>query len=199
MDKKIKDIGFWLCLGKNIKIGSVGIQQILETKVDIESIFNLPETNLRKLGLSPRLIEQILICRQYDPNEIVAELKNHGVSIITLNSPGYPRLLKEIHTPPTLLYYKGRLDSSAFTIGIVGSRKPTDYGRQVTYDLAYKLASSGTCIVSGLALGIDSIAHEAALDAGGQTIAVLGCGLDTIYPKKHEQLAKRIRKWWFYY
>lgn len=100
----------------------------------------------------------------------------------------YPPLLTEIASPPELLYALGELPKGE-AVAIVGSRRPTDYGKQVTYQLAYELAQAGIVIVSGLALGIDGIAHQAALDAGGKTIAVQACGLDRIYPASHRRLA----------
>lgn len=113
------------------------------------------------------------------------------ITEISLQNADYPDMLREIANPPKQLYTLGDLPKGV-AVAIVGSRKPTDYGRQVTYQLAGELAAAGIAIVSGLAYGIDSIAHEAALDAGGQTVAVLGHGLDMIYPSAHRGLAKRI-------
>lgn len=104
----------------------------------------------------------------------------------------YPALLKEIANPPKQLYMLGLLPRSAPCIAIVGSRKFTAYGKEVTARLAYDLASIGITVVSGLALGVDTIAHKAALEANGKTVAVLGCGLDQIYPLSNRDLAKRI-------
>ena len=193
MDKIINDTGYWLCLGKNPKIGAVGFRRILETKVSLGIILNSSESKLRRFGLSNKLIREILYCQEhFTPEWVISELKRYKVSAITINNPSYPRLLKEIYDPPSIIYFRGRLDLNSLMIGVVGSRKPTDYGKHVTYDTAYKLASNGICIVSGLALGIDSIAHQAALDAKGKTVAVMGCGLDKIYPTSHERLANEI-------
>ncbi|MDB5162198.1 MAG: protecting protein DprA [Candidatus Saccharibacteria bacterium] len=107
----------------------------------------------------------------------------------------YLRPLIELAHPPTNMYYSGILPPErSATVAIVGTRRPTSYGKEVTYDLAYKLARKGVVIVSGLAFGIDAIAHRGALDAGGTTIAVLANGLDTIYPSSHTSLAKEIIK-----
>ena len=110
---------------------------------------------------------------------------------ITQSNSEYPALLSEIPSPPKLLYALGELPKGE-AVAIVGSRRPTDYGKQVTYQLAYELAQAGIVIVSGLALGIDGIAHQAAIDAGGKTIAVQACGLDQIYPSRHRRLAMDI-------
>lgn len=114
------------------------------------------------------------------------------ISQLKRNHPSYPALLAEIGTPPQPLYYLGKLPGSTPAVAIVGSRKATAYGRGVTHRLASDLAAAGIVIVSGLALGIDSVAHRAALEAGGRTIAVLACGLDQIYPSTNRNLAKTI-------
>lgn len=114
---------------------------------------------------------------------------------ITLSQVGYVQPLINLASPPKGLYFKGRLpDTRRTTVAIIGSRRPTSYGKEVTYELAYKLAKQGIIIISGLAHGVDAIAHRAALDAGGITIAILGNGLDSVYPGNHRQLAETIIK-----
>lgn len=103
----------------------------------------------------------------------------------------YPTLLREISGAPATLYVRGVLPQQPM-VAIVGSRRPTDYGREITEMLSRELAEAGCCIVSGLALGIDEFAHLAALDAGGATLAVLGCGIDQLYPASNARLGKRI-------
>lgn len=116
------------------------------------------------------------------------------VNKLTLSSTDYPELLREIASPPKQLYVLGELSPllSQPRLAVVGSRKVSVYGRQVTQQLAGEAARRGIVIVSGLALGVDGIAHQAALDNGGRTVAVLPSGLDKIYPASHHQLAKRI-------
>lgn len=112
---------------------------------------------------------------------------------IQLSDSTYPGSLRNISSVPKLLYTLGNLHNvPELLISIVGSRRPTQYGIDATYQLAYELADQGVGIVSGLALGIDTVAHRGALDAGGYTIAVLACGLDRIYPSSNRELAKRI-------
>ncbi len=106
-------------------------------------------------------------------------------------SPDYPSLLREIPQPPDVLYSLGAIPKGT-AVAIVGSRKCSPYGEEVTYRLSYDLARAGLIIISGLALGIDGIAHRAALDAGGKTVAVMAGGLDSIYPARHRGLAKEI-------
>ncbi len=110
---------------------------------------------------------------------------------ISKNSNQYPSLLAEIAQPPKELHIVGKLPDLPM-VAIVGTRKMSDYGKQATYRLSHDLAKAGLVIVSGLALGIDAVAHQAAIDAGGVTIAVLGCGLDTIYPSINKPLAQNI-------
>jgi DNA processing protein len=112
--------------------------------------------------------------------------------IITLADPDYPRLLREIPDPPPFLYVSGRLDSSALKIAVVGSRNATGYGLTTTKNLCADLASLGITIVSGMARGIDTAAHEGAMAGGGKTIAVLGSGLERIYPAENANLFHRI-------
>ena len=106
---------------------------------------------------------------------------------------GFTSVLETIHTPPNQLYSIGKVPQKRVpTVAIIGSRKPTPYGIEVTHKLAFNLARSGVVIVSGLALGIDSVAHKAALEAGGTTIAILANGLHKIYPASHTSLAREI-------
>lgn len=113
------------------------------------------------------------------------------IAQVNYDNDQYPVILREIGSPPQRLYVRGEL-SRAPHIAIVGSRRPTAYGEQVTYMLASELAAAGICIVSGLALGIDGIAHRAALEAGGTTIAVLGSGLNQVYPARNRGIAAQI-------
>lgn len=113
------------------------------------------------------------------------------IQLLNKKHKSFPVLLKEIHKSPTQLYVQGILPSGPM-LAMVGTRKPTPYGREVAYRLAFDAAASGLVVVSGLAYGIDGIVHQAALDAGGKTVAVLGCGLDVCYPSRHRGLARDI-------
>jgi DNA processing protein len=114
------------------------------------------------------------------------------INSISTTHDTFPERLRTIPSPPTRLYFKGSLAAYSLGVAIVGTRKPTAYGRHVTADLAGRLAERGAAIISGLAHGIDGIAHEAALTNGGHTIAVLACGLDRVYPAAHHRLATSI-------
>ena len=116
-----------------------------------------------------------------------------GVHIIAFSDAIYPSLLREIHDPPPLLYVKGNLDCLQKTsVAIVGSRAASSYGKRVSFILAGELARAGIVVTSGLALGIDGHAHAGCLDGGGRTIAVLGCGVDVVYPRSHAALYKKV-------
>ena len=150
---------------------------------------------LRKIdGLSPAMCELLIQKPVLYPIERELELINkYGCQVLTLYDDAYPQLLKEIDSPPLVLYIKGELTSEdALSIALVGSRNAKDYGRKVSYRLSYQLAQRGLTVISGLAKGIDTSAHRGALEAGGRTIAVMGNGLSVIYPASNRDLVKKI-------
>ncbi|HOH43847.1 MAG TPA: DNA-processing protein DprA, partial [Candidatus Hydrogenedentes bacterium] len=123
------------------------------------------------------------------------QMKTHGVSMVTMDDPAYPVSLAETYDAPVLFFIKGTLlESDQKSIAIVGTRRPSSIGLKTAHQLAYELAARGITVVSGLAEGIDTAAHKGALDAGGRTIAVLGCGLDSIYPASNKTLSEEISR-----
>ncbi len=155
----------------------------------------LPE--LLSAGLDAEIADAFIRWREANPPEqILSELDRHGITTVSISDPAYPPLLKEIPDPAHTLFVRGSLEAlrAAPAIAVVGTRRHTQYGQIVTERLASELAASGAAIVSGLALGIDGIAHTASLSAGGKTVAVLGSGVDTshIFPSAHRRLAARI-------
>jgi len=129
----------------------------------------------------------------FDPVAFARQLKEKDVFLLGLGYPGYPEPLSVINSPPPVLYARGQVAPLLpDKIAVVGTRKATEYYLKRTRALAHDLASLGLTIVSGLALGIDGAAHEGALDAGGQTIAVLGSGIDVVYPPQHESLYRQV-------
>ena len=129
-----------------------------------------------------------------DAIRIVAWCHRNGIRILTLDSEDYPASLREIDEPPAVLYCRGRLPllGGRLAVGVVGARKADAYGLRVAYKLSFEMAAAGAVIVSGMAAGIDAAAAAAALNAGGETIAVLGCGIDLVYPSHHTRLAAEI-------
>jgi DNA processing protein len=159
-------------------------------------IYDMSEQELKETRLlTDKNIHEIL---DNQKRERVIQIYNlmikHNIKMINIFDEKYPHNLKQIYDPPIALYYIGKLDINDFSIAIVGSRRTTNYGAYSSRRLSYDLAMRGVQVVSGLARGIDKIAHEGCLDAGGKTIAVLGCGLDNMYPPENKGLFDNIIK-----
>ena len=189
-DDKKYWIGFNLVKG----IGSVRFQQILSYFNDLSMAWSAPSEAYRQVGLPERVLNNFLKIRQeLDLDQYFESILTQGISVLTLLDEEYPSLLREIDQSPPVLYIKGSLEPvDSFAVALVGTRRLTAYGRQVTRDTSIFLAGHGITIVSGLARGVDGLAHRHALEAGGRTIAVLGSGVDVIYPPEHRKLAEAI-------
>ena len=190
MDDKRYWIGFTLVKG----IGAVRFQRLLERFDDIESAWKASPADLAGAGLGLKLIERLVAVREkVDLSLIWAQIQAKGIHVLTWLDEGYPQRLKEIEQPPPVLYLRGDLtEEDTWAVAIVGTRRVTPYGRQVTEEIASFLAANGVTLVSGLARGVDAIAHNAALRAGGRTLAVLGSGVDRIYPPENRTMAEQI-------
>jgi DNA processing protein len=177
-------------------IGSQKIKSLLAVFGSAENIWQADLETLRQVLGGEKLPERIIFEKQnINPNEEWEKLEKTGIRLIDFSSSAYPLLLKEIHNPPYLIYTRGELAfNQSPTIAIVGSRKFSRYGEQLANTFARDLAKAGFVIVSGLALGIDAISHRGALEAEGQTIAVLGSGVDneSIHPRANYNLAQEI-------
>ena len=167
---------------------------LLDRFGSIRTAWNAPLGELVTLGLDRKSIESLQEKRGIlDLSHELAKVEQAGASLLTWDSPGYPRYLREIPNSPPLLYVLGEIKSSdQWALAVVGTRRLTVYGRQVTKELVTGLVRNHVTIVSGLAKGIDGEAHKSALDAGGRTIAVLGSGVNHIYPSEHRSLARQI-------
>jgi DNA processing protein len=193
VDNLQKDDKYWLALGKNPKLGPAAFSEILSKNIPMEAVFTAGKAALSDLRLSERVTKAIQECQEkVIPDKVLEDLVKREINFITIQDDKYPILLKELYDPPAILYYKGKIEDDSLKIGIVGSRRATSYGLEATAELAEGLAKSGITIVSGMAIGIDTAAHRAALDANGRTIAVLGCGIDQIYPSRNLNLVKEI-------
>lgn len=189
----MEELKYFVALNTHQKIGPITFKKLLDYFGDLEKVWKVKQIDLKKAGLTEEQIKAIIeIRKKVDPDKELEKIKKLGLFVMTIKDKNYPKLLKEIYDPPSIIYYKGKIFDDDLKIAIVGSRACTSYGRRVAENLAFDLASEGITIVSGLALGIDSVAHKAALDAKGKTIAVLGNGLDRIYPDCHRKLAKDI-------
>lgn len=189
-EPKLAYIGFNLVKG----IGAARIRTLLDVFGDVQTAWQASAPDLRSAGLSQRIVDNILQVRaEVDLNKAWERLEHQGIAVLTWDDPQYPRRLAEIEQPPPVLYLRGEIqDIDEWAVAIVGTRNPTAYGRQVAVEFASTLAHSGVTVVSGLARGIDAAAHQACLEAGGRTLAVLGSGVDMIYPPEHRQLAGKI-------
>ena len=190
MDDKKYWVGFNLIKG----IGAVRMQALINHFETLESAWKAAPADLAAAGLSLKLIERIVQAREnIDLERVWARIESQGIKILTWEDAAYPQRLKEIEQPPPVLYVRGDyLPDDLFAVAIVGTRRVTAYGRQITEELASYLASNGITVISGLARGVDAIAHQVALKSGGRTIGVLGSGVDKIYPPEHRQLAERM-------
>lgn len=176
-------------------IGPHRVRRLVEAFGSAASALGAPEPELRRVqGLGSELAAAIR--RWEDSVDLARELRRIrevDAAIVTWNDPAYPAALRESHAPPMVLYVRGRLDErDRHAIAIVGSRRTSHYGLNCARKFAFQLAASGLTVVSGLARGIDTSAHEAALAANGRTIAVLGSGLGKLYPPENHPLADRI-------
>jgi DNA processing protein len=130
--------------------------------------------------------------RDFDPQAVYGNLARRGISVLTLDDAGYPELLKEIPDPPPALFVDGLVPATT-AVAVVGSRKASTTGIEAARRLGRALGEHGVCVVSGLALGVDAAAHEGALEAGGPTVGVLGCGIDVVYPRSNRSLFEGVR------
>lgn len=190
MDDKKYWIGFNLIKG----IGAVRMQGLVAYFGDLDSAWVADPASLAEAGLGAKLVERVIAAREsVNLDQVWAKIEAQGIKILTWADDEYPSRLREIDQPPPVLYIRGEyLQDDLFAVAIVGTRKVTPYGRQVTEEIASFLAANGITVVSGLARGVDAIAHQAALKVGGRTIAVLGSGVDKIYPPEHRALAEQM-------
>ena len=190
MDDKKYWIGFNLIKG----IGAVRMQALIQYFGDLEAAWKAAPAELAEARLGKTLIERVVQAREgVDLDKLWERIEKQGIKILTWQDESYPERLKEIDQPPPVLYIRGEyLPDDLFAVAIVGTRRVTPYGRQITEELSAFLAASGITVISGLARGIDAIAHQSILKAGGRSIGVLGSGVDKIYPPEHRGLAEQM-------
>lgn len=186
---------YWLALSFIPGIGRVLYKKLVEHFGSPEKIFSLSAEELKRIdGIGEKLARSIL---DYNWKEEVAKeislIQQGNVQVITLSDEEYPENLKKIYDPPTFIYLKGNIKKDdERAIAIVGSRKATTYGRLMAEKLSRELVYNGVTVVSGMARGIDTFSHKGALSGGGRTLAVLGSGIDVIYPPENKQLLEDI-------
>lgn len=191
---QMKQDCYWIWLSRINGIGARKFLSIYEHFGDIEKVYSAKEIDFYGISnINKRDVNHILKNKNLEETiEYMKKLKKQKVGLLLYKDNNYPTLLKEIYDPPAVLYYKGNMKIDDIAISIVGSRKASYYGLKMAKKLAYELASLGVTIVSGMAKGIDTYAHKGAIEAGGKTIAVLGCGVDVIYPIENSDLMKEI-------
>lgn len=189
------DQKYWLGFSLIPKIGTKRILDLYNWFGELGSAWHAKERDLRQSGLDGQSMTNVLQHREtLDLDSEMEKIEKAGAWLLTLHDARYPALLQELNEMcPAVLYVRGALfPQDDLALAIVGTRKPTKYGRDATKHLAQQLAKQGVTIISGLAEGIDSEAHRATLHAGGRTIAIMGCGVDVIYPREHGELAQAI-------
>lgn len=198
LKQTLKNDIFYLIALSDIKgIGNQFLLKLIRHNISLAHLFEDPHYFEKSLKLSSDIISNIKtinLKNNYSLNEVKAWLdESENNQIIKITDHNYPELLKEIHSPPPFLYIKGNIESlSSDQIAIVGTRNASEYGLNNAYNFSNKLAESNYTITSGLAIGIDTQAHKGALNANGQTIAVLGTGLKQIYPFQNKKLADQM-------
>ena len=185
----------WIELNMTPGIGPRAAARLLERFGSAEAVYNATRSELEQLRLAPEAVDSIVARNlRFKAEAEIAALRKLGGEILLLDDGVYPPALREIYDPPIVLYVKGAwsecLDQPC--IGVVGSRKCSTYGQNAAMMLARDLAQRGVTVVSGFARGIDAAAHRGAVEAGGRTIAVLGTGIDEVYPRDHRKLADEI-------
>lgn len=194
-----EELGYWLAFEQMNGVGIKRVSALLRNFETMKAVWkaNALELSAKEFqGLIGRELANSIVAQREkaEPEKLLAACRDKGIAVIPHHHPEYPPLLREIHDPPMILFMRGNLkpvDLQA-AVAIVGTRKPTTYGKGLSRELAKDLASQGVTIVSGMAYGIDSLAHWGALDAGGRTVAVLGCGPDVCYPPTNRNLYDKI-------
>ena len=185
---------YWLALKLVPGLGTRTSNKLLDRLRSPQAIFRASRTELEGAGLSGAVAQSIASgCTFDDAAAQQQKMLQAGATLITIGDSRYPQPLREIFDPPILLFARGRVELlQSFTLGVVGTRRPTPYGLAVAERLSADLTHAGLAIASGMARGIDTAAHRGALAAGGDTIAILGCGVDIVYPSENKKLAAEI-------
>ncbi|PKB77939.1 MAG: DNA protecting protein DprA [SAR202 cluster bacterium Io17-Chloro-G9] len=191
----MEDMKYWVALNRVPQLGTVRFRRLESYFGELEHAWNAGQSELKAAGLEDRPAREVVAARgRISPDVEMESLERAGVTALNWPHADYPARLKEIADPPPVLYYKGTLfPSDERAVAVVGTRGPTAYGREVAAVLTADLARNDITIISGLARGVDGIAHRSALANGGRTIALLAGGLDSVYPREHTGLFQEIQ------
>ncbi|MFC2041513.1 DNA-processing protein DprA [Chloroflexota bacterium] len=194
MEVSKEDTKYWVGFSLIPGIGHVRFTQLESYFGNLKDAWQATPAELKSSGLDNGSIRSITSGRpKVSLDAEVEKLERYGVKALTWHDPNYPPRLKEIYDYPAVLYIRGSLlPEDEWCLAVVGTRRATVYGKQVAEEIVADLAKSKITIVSGLARGIDSVAHHSALEAGGRSLAIFACGLDTVYPAENATLARRI-------
>jgi DNA processing protein len=189
-----KDLAYWIGFNKVSGIGAARLRALLDYFGDLQTAWQASAHDLQQAGLDRRSVANLLQARQaVDLESEVGQVQRWGAHVLTWDSPDYPPNLRQIYNPPPVLYVRGRIETrDEWAVAIVGTRRASVYGKEAARMLGGEMARAGVTVVSGMARGIDTVAHRSCLDAGGRTIAVLGCGIDIAYPRENARLAQEI-------
>ncbi|HPI92467.1 MAG TPA: DNA-processing protein DprA [Deltaproteobacteria bacterium] len=184
----------WIALDLLPNIGPKTVRRLLQAFGNPESLFTASAAEISRLGFLTRVQTDAILAGPDEKRvqEIIDALDSTGSEAVCLDDSGYPDILREIDDPPSVLYVKGSLDDLQPAVAIVGMRSPSLYGKETAFRIARDLSAQGISVISGLARGIDGEAHRGALEGIAGTVAVLGSGIDIIYPPEHAELAGRI-------
>jgi len=193
---EISELKYWVAFNRVSGVGRARMALMEGHFGSLGEAWRAGLADLRRAGLNAPTARQIVKARgEIDPDDEMERVVAAGVRALTWHDDDYPPRLKQIYDKPPLLYVKGEiLPRDERSVAVVGTRRPSAYGRETARKLTSEIAAGGVTIVSGLARGVDGVAHSAALDAGARTIAVLGSGVDVIYPREHAALAERIQE-----
>jgi len=189
-----RDIRYWVGFNKVPGIGAARLRALLDYFGDLSIAWNAPSHDLQQAGLDRRSLANLLHARGVlDLDAEVEKLERAGIQVLTWADEGYPLNLRQAYNAPPLLMVRGQIEKrDEWAVAVVGTRRASVYGKETCRMICTGLAQAGVTIVSGLARGIDTVAHRAALEVGGRTIAVLGCGADVVYPPQNARLAEEI-------
>jgi DNA processing protein len=190
----MEERAFWIAVSRISGIGRARLRRLRDRFGSLQTAWEASEADLRHAGLDSATAARFCAARgECDPSAEMARLGAHGITALTCEDQGYPRRLVEVRDGPAVLYVRGELPSDDMpVVAVVGTRSPTTYGRQIAAEMVDGLVEHGVVVASGLARGVDTIAHRETLERGGRTVAVLACGLDLVYPAENSALARRI-------
>lgn len=189
----MNNIAYLLALHSIDGLGPIRLKAVLDYFKDPKLAWEASLRDIREIGIPQSVVDLLVETRKkLDPEKLISELEKAGIKWTTFYDEDYPKLLKQIYDPPMVLYYRGEVAWDDKAIAVVGTRKITGYGKTITEEFTKNLSRAGLIIISGLARGVDTQAHKSAIESGGETIAVLGGGLNYIFPPENKALAEKI-------